>query len=106
MRAAALRAAAAIDPDSFVLVLSGMEPDPQWTVRAALADVLATHAGRVALERVHVDAARRGSSGCFPPVLNALARLKAPDAATVAMAQLKEPDFVVRATAAAASSAK
>ena len=44
MRAAALRAAAAIDPGRFLLVLSGMEPDPQWVVRAALAEVLATMA--------------------------------------------------------------
>lgn len=51
MRAAALHAAAAIDPEGFVLVLSGMEPDSQWTVRAALADVLGTLPPKVALER-------------------------------------------------------
>jgi cyclophilin family peptidyl-prolyl cis-trans isomerase len=33
-------------------------------------------------------------------VLTALARLKAPDAGTIALAQLKEPDFAVRAAAA------
>jgi cyclophilin family peptidyl-prolyl cis-trans isomerase len=99
MRAAALRAAAAIDPERFVLVLSGMEPDPQWTVRAALADVLATLPPGVALERVRSmlqDEDRR----VVPTVLNALARLKAPDLAAILLAQLKEPDFVVRATAA------
>jgi HEAT repeat protein len=42
MRAAALRAAAAIDPESFVRVLSSLDPDSQWSVRAALAEVLAT----------------------------------------------------------------
>ena len=99
MRAAALRAAAAIDPESFVLVLSGMEPDTQWTVRAALVDVLATMPPDVALERVRSmlqDEDRR----VVPSVLTALARLKAPDAAALALAQLKEPDFVVRSTAA------
>jgi len=78
MRAAALRAAAAIDPENFVLVLSGMEPDSQWSVRAALADVLATLPPNVVLERVHSmlkDEDRR----VVPSVLNTLVRLKAPD---------------------------
>jgi cyclophilin family peptidyl-prolyl cis-trans isomerase len=35
-----------------------------------------------------------------PTVLSALARLKAPDLGAILLAQLKEPDFVVRATAA------
>ena len=99
MRAAALHAAAAIDPENFVLVLSGMEPDSQWTVRAALADVLATLPPNIALERTR-SMLRDDDRRVVPSVLNALARLKAPDAATVALSQLKEPDFVVRSTAA------
>jgi cyclophilin family peptidyl-prolyl cis-trans isomerase/HEAT repeat protein len=98
MRAAALRAAAAIDLDTFVLVLSGMEPDPNWVVRAALAEVLGTM-GPQATERARSmlhDEDRR----VVPAVLNSLVRLKAPDAGTIALAQLKEPDYVVRATAA------
>ena len=99
MRAAALRAAAAIDPESFVLVLSGMDPDAQWSVRAALADVLATLPAQVGLERIRAmlkDEDRR----VVPPVLAALARLKAPDLGAIALAQLKEPDFAVREAAA------
>jgi len=98
MRAAALRAAASIDLDDFVLVLSGMEPDRDWTVRAALADVLGTM-GPQAIERTRAmlrDEDRR----VVPSVLNALLHLKAPDAGTIAITQLKEPDYVVRATAA------
>jgi HEAT repeat protein/cyclophilin family peptidyl-prolyl cis-trans isomerase len=98
MRAAALRAAASIDLDDFVLVLSGMEPDRDWTVRAALADVLGTM-GPQAIERTRAmvrDEDRR----VVPSVLNALVHLKAPDAGAIAIAQLKEPDYVVRATAA------
>jgi len=98
MRAAALRAAASIDLDNFVLVLSGMEPDRDWTVRAALADVLGTM-GPQAIERTRSmlsDEDRR----VVPSVLNALQHLKAPDAGTIAIAQLKEPDYVIRATAA------
>lgn len=99
MRVEALRAAAAIDPESFLLVLSGMDPDPQWTVRAALVEVLATLGPEIALDRVRAmmnDEDRR----VVPAVLRALQRLKAPDAAAIALAQLKEPDFVVRSTAA------
>jgi cyclophilin family peptidyl-prolyl cis-trans isomerase/HEAT repeat protein len=99
MRAAAVRAAAAIDPERFVLVLSGMEPDPQWTVRAALAEALATLPPGVALERVR-SMLRDDDRRVIPAVLSALVRLKAPDAGSVLLAQLKEPDFVVRATAA------
>jgi cyclophilin family peptidyl-prolyl cis-trans isomerase/HEAT repeat protein len=99
MRAEALRSAAAIDQESFLLVLSGMDPDPQWIVRAALVDVLATLAPDIALNRVRSmlhDEDRR----VVPAALRALLRLKAPDAASVALAQLKEPDFVVRGAAA------
>src|SRR6266542_1555019 len=99
LRAEALRSAAAIDEENFLLVLSGMDPDPQWTVRAALADVLATLPPDVTLERVrsmlHDDDRR-----VVPSVLKALQRLKASDASAIALAQLKEADFVVRATAA------
>jgi cyclophilin family peptidyl-prolyl cis-trans isomerase/HEAT repeat protein len=99
LRVEALRSAAAIDQESFLLVLSGMDPDPQWIVRAALVDVLATLSPQVALERVRSmlhDEDRR----VVPSVLRALQRLQAPDAAAVALAQLKEPDFVVRSAAA------
>jgi cyclophilin family peptidyl-prolyl cis-trans isomerase len=99
LRAGALRAAAAIDPERFVLVLSGMEPDSQWTVRAALAEVLATLPPGVALERVR-SMLRDEDRRVIPAVLSALVRLKAPDAEALLLAQLKEPDFVVRATAA------
>jgi cyclophilin family peptidyl-prolyl cis-trans isomerase/HEAT repeat protein len=101
LRAEALRSAAAIDQDAFLLVLSGMDPDPQWVVRAALVDVLAGFPPEIALERVRSmlhDEDRR----VIPSVLRALRRLKAPDAAAVALAQLKEPDFAVRSAAAEA----
>ena len=42
IRGAALRSLAAFDPENFVTVLSGLDPDPHWSVRAALATVLGT----------------------------------------------------------------
>jgi cyclophilin family peptidyl-prolyl cis-trans isomerase len=99
MRAAALRAAAAIDPESFALVLSSMDPDPQWSVRSALASVLATLPPEVALGRVQAML-RDEDKRVLPAVLSGLAHFKAPDAAAVALTLLKEPDFAVRAAAA------
>ncbi|MEO7275058.1 MAG: HEAT repeat domain-containing protein [Vicinamibacterales bacterium] len=99
MRAAALRAAAAIDPDAFTFVLSGLEPDRDWHVRAALADVLGGLAPEVALDRARLmlqDEDKRVVSS----VLGALVQLKAPDAGAILMQHLKEPDFVVRSAAA------
>ena len=99
MRAAALRAAAAIDVDNFLLVLSGMEPDPQWLVRAALADVLGSVGTPSAIDRLQ-SMLKDDDRRVVPSVLNALVQLKAPEAGTIALAELKEPDYVVRSTAA------
>ena len=99
MRAAALHSAAGIDLQSFLLVLSGMEPDSQWVVRAALADVLGTLGTQAAMERAR-SMLRDEDRRVVPSVLNALMHLKAPDAATIALSELQEPDYVVRATAA------
>ena len=63
MRAAALRAAAAIDQESFIAVLAGMEPDRHWRVRAALAETLGTLPAELATDRLRVDAAGRGQAG-------------------------------------------
>ncbi len=99
LRAAALRAAAAIDPESFTYVLSGMEPDRDWRVRAALAEILGTLPPDVALARAH-DMLRDADKRVVAPVLGALVRLHAPDVETVLLEHLKDPDFVVRSAAA------
>jgi cyclophilin family peptidyl-prolyl cis-trans isomerase/HEAT repeat protein len=99
LRAAALKATAAIDQESFVLVLSGFDPDRDWRVRAAVAETLGTLPGELAGERLHAmlqDEDKR----VLPSVLAALVRIKAPDAADVVLAAAKEPDFVVREHAA------
>ena len=101
MRAAAMRAAAAIDPETFTFVLSGMEPDRDWRVRSALADVLGSLPPEVALDRARTmlqDSDKR----VLTSVLGALAKLKAPDLGAVLIEHLKEPDFVIRAAAARA----
>jgi cyclophilin family peptidyl-prolyl cis-trans isomerase/HEAT repeat protein len=99
MRAAALRSAAAIDPDAFTFVLSGLEPDRDWRVRATLAEILGSLKPEVALERARSmlqDSDKRVAS----VVLGAIVRLRAPEAADVLAERLKDSDFAVRAAAA------
>src|SRR4029077_20100517 len=52
MRAAAIRAYAAIDPAGFPTLLSGMEPDPHWIVRSAIADALGSMPATFAVARL------------------------------------------------------
>jgi HEAT repeat protein/cyclophilin family peptidyl-prolyl cis-trans isomerase len=99
MRAAALRAAAAIDQESFAAILAGMEPDRHWRVRSALADTLGTLPADVATERVR-SMLQDEDKRVIPAVLSALARHKAGDLQAVLLQRLADPDFVVRATAA------
>ena len=40
LRAASLVALARIDPDVFISVIAGLDSDPHWSVRAALAAAL------------------------------------------------------------------
>jgi cyclophilin family peptidyl-prolyl cis-trans isomerase/HEAT repeat protein len=99
MRAAALTAAAAIDRDTFVAVLAGMEPDRHWQVRAALALALGAFPAELAADRLHAmlqDEDKR----VIPAVLASLARLKVGDLRALLLQRLDDPDFVVRAAAA------
>jgi cyclophilin family peptidyl-prolyl cis-trans isomerase/HEAT repeat protein len=99
MRVAALRATADLDPTGFVTVLSGLDPDPHWSVRAALASTLATLNLGVALPRLNAMLAD-SDQRVIPSVLGALVKLKAPNAERVLLERLKADDPVVRAAAA------
>jgi len=101
MRVAAVRAAAAIDPGGFPLLLSGLEPDPHWIVRGAIADVLGTVPAEVAIARLRQmldDQDKR----VIPSVIGSLTRLKAPGLEELLLAQLKAQDVGVRSAAARA----
>ena len=101
MRAAAVRATAAIDHDGFPLLLSGLEPDPHWIVRGAIADVLGTMPPDIAIARLRPmldDQDKR----VVPSVIGSLTRLKAPGLEELLLAQLKTPDVGVRSAAARA----
>ena len=99
IRAAALRSVATMDPENFVAILSGLDPDSHWTVRAALAGVLGGLSPEIALPRLKAmlnDSDQR----VIPSVLAALVKMKAPDAVQVLLDSLKRDDPVVRAAAA------
>lgn len=99
IRAAALDGAAKVDPDAFLILVSGLGVDKEWSVRAKLAEVLST----LEPDRVRaalVDLAAESDPRVQAPALEGLAKVGAPDLDARLIAALDAPDFVVRATAA------
>jgi len=99
MRSAAIAAAAKVKPEGFVLVVSSLAPDPDWSVRASLATVFATLPAdqvRGAIEDLCNDADVRVRG----PALEALAEVGAPDLTKRLSEALDAPDVALRATAA------
>src|SRR6185295_5460277 len=79
IRAAAVKSAAALDPEQFVAILSGLDPDPVWSVRAAIATTLGTLPPEIALPRLNLMLADQDHR-VIPAVLEALVKLHAPNA--------------------------
>ena len=99
VRAAALNALARTDVDTFMSAISGLDPDPHWSVRVALATTL----GDLGRERAQVPLTtmlRDADQRVIPSVLTALARVGATNAAAEMTARLTSDDPVVRAAAA------
>ena len=101
VRGLALRALARLDVDTFTATLSGLDTDPDWTVRVAQASALGTLPESQGFPRLAVMA---GDSDLrvVAAVLAALAASKAPGAADLIRARLTNPDFVIRSAAAQA----
>ncbi len=100
IRAAATRALARLDPDTFIVTLSGLDPDRDWTVRVALVGALATLPPEVGGQRLLAmlqDRDQRVTAAVLP----ALVATKSPDAARVLTERLAADDFGTRAAAAA-----
>ncbi len=92
LRAAAFRALASVDPESFFTVLSGLDLDPHWSVRAEQAGLFA------GLDPVRALPAIRLRWADPDP------RVKA--AALTALAAVKAPDLGAQVTAALAADAE
>jgi cyclophilin family peptidyl-prolyl cis-trans isomerase/HEAT repeat protein len=101
LRGAAMRIAAKLDPDTFIAALSGLDPDRDWTVRAAQATALGTIPPELGLTRLTAMLEDRDPR-VIPSVIAALAAAKAPGASRLIAPRLKADDFVVRAAAARA----
>jgi cyclophilin family peptidyl-prolyl cis-trans isomerase/HEAT repeat protein len=99
MRAAALAGLARADADTFLTAISGLDPDPHWSVRAALATALATLGAERAEPRLTLMLADTDQR-VVPAVLNALVATLAPTAERTLLARLNADDVVVRQTAA------
>jgi len=104
LRAAALGVLARNDPEQLALVLSGIDPDPAWFVRAALVRAVGEADGDFALGLVF-SALRDGDARVLPAALRALQRLKGKDAVDTLRKHLQHSDAAVRASAAEALSA-
>lgn len=101
MRAAAIRAAAAIDSQGFLMVLSGMDQDRHWLPRAAVAEVLGTDADPSSIDRLRSmlsDPDKR----VVEAVIQALARRRAPGIDPMLMKAITDTDIGVRTAAAEA----
>ena len=99
IRSAAFRTLARVAPDSFLAALSGLDPDPEWAVRAAEADALA------ALPQARGEARLRVLLGDDDPrvvsaVLAAQVASKVAGTEAVLLERLGSDDFGARGAAA------
>ena len=101
VRAEAFGALVGADPERFLITLSGLDPDPHWTVRAAVATALAELPVETATPLLE-PMARDDDHRVRPAVLAALAKRNTPGAGAIALDALKAEDAVVRGAAAAA----
>jgi cyclophilin family peptidyl-prolyl cis-trans isomerase/HEAT repeat protein len=99
LRAAAQAALARADAETFLTVLSGLDVDPEWSVRAALATSLAALGKDAAALRLG-QLARDTDARVRAAALTALARVGASGAEALLTAELQHADPVVRMAAA------
>jgi cyclophilin family peptidyl-prolyl cis-trans isomerase/HEAT repeat protein len=101
VRGTAMRALARVDPETFTATLSGLDVDPDWTVRVAQAGALGSLPNGEGFTRLATMAEDKDVR-VVPAALTALAASKAPGAEALLRARLRAPDFVARSTAAQA----
>ena len=99
LRGPALAALARTDRDTFSLVLSGLDPDSEWSVRAALAGALADLGEEGALGLLY-GMLKDDDPRVLPAVLEAVRKARGADAGDTLRRHLEHSDFAVRAAAA------
>jgi cyclophilin family peptidyl-prolyl cis-trans isomerase len=103
IRAAAMEALAQVDPGGFLTILSGLDPDPEWTVRAAQAAALGALAEGQGSPRLMTMLQDRDQR-VVTAVLGALIASRAPEIERILLERLKAEDFGMRAFVARALS--
>jgi len=98
IRAAALQALARIEREEFSLVLSGLDPDPEWSVRAALAAALGER-GDESSVAILFEMLKDADVRVLPAVLEAMRKARGADAAATLRQHLEHADVAVRAAA-------
>jgi HEAT repeat protein/cyclophilin family peptidyl-prolyl cis-trans isomerase len=99
IRAEALRALARTDRGDFALVLSGMDADPVWWVRSALASALGDLGDEMSVGILHAMLQDKDPR-VLPAVLDALRRARGKDALDTLVRHLEHADLGVRVGAA------
>jgi cyclophilin family peptidyl-prolyl cis-trans isomerase/HEAT repeat protein len=99
LRSEALKSLRAIDGQNFLLVLSGLDPDRHWSVRATVATLLGSFTPDVATLRL-ADALKDADPRVIPSVLSALVKVRAPNVDRVLLDHLRHDDPVIRMAAA------
>jgi cyclophilin family peptidyl-prolyl cis-trans isomerase/HEAT repeat protein len=99
MRGPALMALAHTDRETFALVLSGLDPDADWSVRASLAAALGDAGDEVSLS-ILFGMLKDEDPRVLPAVLEALRKARGNDSVDTLSRALENPDFAVRAAAA------
>jgi cyclophilin family peptidyl-prolyl cis-trans isomerase/HEAT repeat protein len=99
VRAAAFTSLRDLDPENYLLVLSGLDVDSDWRVRAAIASSLGTLDRDSATPRLSAML-KDQDLRVVASVLAALAKIKPPGIEQVLLEWLKHEDVVLRAAAA------
>jgi HEAT repeat protein len=99
VRAAALAALARLDREDFALVLSGLDPDPVWFVRAGLAAALGDSGDDVSVGLLSAML-KESDPRVVAAALGALAKARGPQSIDTLRRHLDHPDYGVRAAAA------
>jgi len=99
VRLAALQGFSKRGDDTFLTVLSGLDPDPHWSVRAGLATILGSQDPERSLPRL-TPMLGDTDARVIPSVLSAMTKLKAPGMAKILFEHLAKDDVGIRSAAA------
>ena len=99
LRAAAMSSLAQVDPETFIVALSGLEEDIHWSVRAAQAKALGSLASERAMPRL-TRMLQDTDQRVILAVLNSLIAIRAPRLESILYEKLNADDDNIRATAA------